>query len=85
MIAAAHLTQYPGKGASSFQNSVPCFPKRPKLQAKEPHKMRNDTIGLLVTWRFLDCVDHMLGRTTTADYILRLWKPSSALDSLYLR
>ena len=47
--------------------------------------MRNDTIGLLVTWRFLDCVDHMLGRTTTADYILRLWKPSSALDSLYLR
>ena len=85
MIAAAQLTQYPEKRASSFQVSVPCFPKDLKLQAKEPHGTRSDTIRLLVTRLFLDCVGCMLGRKTTADYYLCSGKRSSALDSLYLR
>ena len=85
MIAAANLTQYPEKRASSFQVSVPCFPKDLNLQAKEPHEIRNDTIRLLVARLCLDCVGCRLGRKTTVDYCLRPGKRSSALDSLYLR
>ena len=78
-------TQYPEKRASSFQVSVPCFPKDLKLQAKEPHGTRNDTIRLLVTRLFLDCAGCMLGPKTTADYCLRSGERSSALGSLYPR
>ena len=58
------------EGTSSFQVSVPCFPKHLKLQAKEPHKVSNDTIRLLVNWLFKIAWAALSVVPTTADYLL---------------